>query len=1247
MKKRILSGIFLTLISSTSVFGVFGGGSGTEANPYHIWDPHDLVELSRQPELWDKHFIQMADLDLGDPNLPPLTPIGNNSNQFTGGYNGNGQSIKNIEMTFSVNYGGVFGYINHATISKLTLINPKMTGLADVRCVGCLCGIAYNSTIEDCAIENGSVTGGSNSQSFGLLVGSNYSTLNRITCSGTVSGFYNVGGVVGYGSGSIYDSSFSGTVSGHYYVGGFGGTIRAPNVFRCFSEGSVSGASHVGGFAGSLTSEISDCYSQCNISGYENVGGFNGYSTGPQGRFSVIKNCYASGIVSGTTGVGGMTGYMSISEYSNPTDFIGCFWDAEVNAGLPGIGNSSDPELLGESTVNMQTAQTFINAGWDFAGELDNGIWETWMIEFTPSYPTFSGFPFPGTGNPNDPYLISTANHLRLITENEIFWSSHIKMTDDIDLEYEPIAHISIFRGVFDGDGHSILHFGNKDKTWDPLPLFLNVEEGVIKNLTYINPYIKRIPDSIYSRALTLSEYVRENSMIVNCHVINGHLEADPGTQENPGGNASGFIGTNEASYISQCSFQGTVIGFQPSGFIGSNNMGTITDCSADVNVQGEQDGSGFIAYNGGQISRCSTKGTVRSNYNSAGFIGHNDGYQNVDNPQYDFQGYISECSSFCSVYSDLSMNTNAAGFVVMNINAVLENCCAQGTVSGYWADGFSGLHSINHMGTNAALINCYSSAQLTGTNKRGLVASLEGNASIQNCFWDTQTSGTATSAGGTGKTTAQMQTQSTFTNWDFNTVWGMGTYPVLQWELSPLQPQIDAATDGDVIIVQPGIYTGRLYIKGKNITLASTDPTDPDIVAATILQGVGVGPVVTFDGTEHETCVLTGFTVTGGATSKRGGGICGNGTQAGIFNCTIQDNSAAYGGGIDQCHGRIEQCIIANNSASANGGGFAICGGVITNCLVYGNSAASYGGGLHNCNGSIVNCTISDNKASSNGGGVSYSRGIITNCVIWGNSMENVFGCSSPAYSCWAEASGEGNIVTDPLFVDSANRDYHLLPDSPCIDAGDPASDFSLEPKPNGGRVNVGAYGNTDDAALSQDGLVPLGFEIINKIRTGRTVFTYELAVTVQNTNDYAMEDVLLQLVDADDAVLSVQDDQVALPLIGVAEVQTSRDTFSLTIDRSEPIITGRLAWKLTYYVQGQAQSASLLTMPLSAIDLIPGDITGEGDVNLKDFAALSQQWQQTPGTPSADIAQPLDNYVGIEDLLYLTENWLGVVTE
>ena len=59
--------------------------------------------------------------------------------------------------------------------------------------------------------------------------------------------------------------------------------------------------------------------------------------------------------------------------------------------------------------------------------------------------------------------------------------------------------------------------------------------------------------------------------------------------------------------------------------------------------------------------------------------------------------------------------------------------------------------------------------------------------------------------------------------------------------------------------------------------------------------------------------------------------------------------------------------------------------------------------------------------------------------------------------------------ISEDPLFVDPDNGDFHLLPDSPCIDAGKPSSDYSNEPNPNGCQVNMGAYGNTAEATSKE----------------------------------------------------------------------------------------------------------------------------------------------------------------------------------
>src|SRR3989338_1534275 len=85
---------------------------------------------------------------------------------------------------------------------------------------------------------------------------------------------------------------------------------------------------------------------------------------------------------------------------------------------------------------------------------------------------------------------------------------------------------------------------------------------------------------------------------------------------------------------------------------------------------------------------------------------------------------------------------------------------------------------------------------------------------------------------------------------------------------------------------------------------------------------------------------------------------------------------------------------------------------------------------------------------------------------VFW----QNYFGKKLPIGKTQYDPTGKnGNISLDPLFVNSRAGDYHERTGSPHIDAGNPKSDFSLEPQPNGGRVNMGVFGNTPEATLSR----------------------------------------------------------------------------------------------------------------------------------------------------------------------------------
>ncbi len=348
------------------------------------------------------------------------------------------------------------------------------------------------------------------------------------------------------------------------------------------------------------------------------------------------------------------------------------------------------------------------------------------------------------------------------------------------------------------------------------------------------------------------------------------------------------------------------------------------------------------------------------------------------------------------------------------------------------------------------------------------------------------------------------------------------GDYPTIQ-------AAIDAARHGCEIIVSPGVYYENIYFHGKSIILRSTDPTSPTIVASTIIDGNQAGSVVTFSGTEYRTCMLSGFTITNGRTYM-GGGILGNGTTAtiennnitsntadvgyagggGLYNCdgtiqyntisgnladgsggglvwcngtiqhnTISGNSADDGGGLSQCGGTINNNRISANLATAGGGGLSWCLGTIQNNVISGNSAG-FGGGLDNCWATIQNNTIYGNVASYSGGGLyDCTRwSMIRNCIIWQNTANSggaqFDDCNTPSYSCiqdWT-GGGTGNISDNPQLVDPANGDFHLLPSSPCIDAGGTVTltqDFEGNPRPWDGTSETRGDGSDYDIGADE----------------------------------------------------------------------------------------------------------------------------------------------------------------------------------
>ena len=232
----------------------------------------------------------------------------------------------------------------------------------------------------------------------------------------------------------------------------------------------------------------------------------------------------------------------------------------------------------------------------------------------------------------------------------------------------------------------------------------------------------------------------------------------------------------------------------------------------------------------------------------------------------------------------------------------------------------------------------------------------------------------------------------------------------------------------------------------------------------------------------------ITNCTITGNTAEEFGGGL--SKCDGLIINCTIIGNAAEdYGGGLYWCDGPITSCTISGNTAEEYGGGLGWCDGPITNCIISGNWANNggglYGGGGDNpYYGAINNCTVTGNSAN-NTGGLSGYNGSISNSIVWGNSSGQVFDSSIPTYSCiqdWT-GGGEGNISVDPLFADTtstdpAQWDLHLLPGSPCIDAGtnsppDGLAEFDLDGNPRviDDQVDMGAYEYQNERPIANAG--------------------------------------------------------------------------------------------------------------------------------------------------------------------------------
>ena len=248
----------------------------------------------------------------------------------------------------------------------------------------------------------------------------------------------------------------------------------------------------------------------------------------------------------------------------------------------------------------------------------------------------------------------------------------------------------------------------------------------------------------------------------------------------------------------------------------------------------------------------------------------------------------------------------------------------------------------------------------------------------------------------------------------------------------------------------------------------------------------------------------LTDCTFSRNYAGHSGGGIDNNSSSPTMKNCNFIGNlSGVYGGAMSdsQAGSVVSGCIFRGNSAEYGGAIYDSKGNTsLTDCAFMGNSGQS-GGGIFTGDTSFItlrNCTfagnsgLSGNAVACNGvgsWGPAWSKVELTNCILWDGGDEIWVNDDSRIVVAYSDVQGGwpgvGNIDSAPCFGDPNNGDYHLKSQagrwdanegrwtrddvtSPCIDAGDPMSHIGHEPFPNGGIINMGAYGGTAEASKS-----------------------------------------------------------------------------------------------------------------------------------------------------------------------------------
>ena len=743
--------------------GCSGGCNGYELTASLDFDQNDDGVITGADPAWWNGGAGWEPLG---GNINPGTDI--SGNKFSGVFEGNHHTIANLFINRSGRKAvGLFGGTGwNASIRNLNLTDANVTGRERV---GALVGYSEGSVATSSA--SGEVT--ATDQNVGGMVGLLGGRITGSYASVTVSGGRQVGGLVGY----VYDT---GSIAGSYATGSVtssggdtGGLVGLQHgiVRASYATGSVTATGTAGGLTGALQGSVEASYSTGRVqSGGSNVGGLVGLIRGAGAVTNGYWDTNTSSQPNSAAGMGKTT-----AQLQTPTGYNGIYsgwnlnldsapaaddpWDFGTNAEYPAL--KSDFDGNGAATVAEFGNQPRSGAPVDYDGDGDGLIGVASLIQLNAIRWDLDGdgaaadagyavaFPNPvagmGCSGGCNGYELTASldfdqNDDGVITGADPAWWNGGAGWEPLGGNINPGSDIGVnkFGGVFEGNDHTIA------------------------NLLINRPGHK---------AVGLFGGTGWNASIRNLNLTGAVVRG----QERVGA----LVGYSEGSVAtSSASGEVTATGQNVGGMVGLLG-GSITGSYASVTVSGGRRVGGLVGYlhDTASIAGSYATGTVNGAFEVGGLVGHS-------RPN-------SQVSRSFATGSVTSSGGDTGGLVGLQHGIVRASYATGGSVTAAGTAG--GLSGALRGSVDAS----YSTGQVSGgSNVGGLVGLIRGAGAVTNSYWDTGTSSQPNSAGGTGKTTSQLQMPTgyngIYSGWNLNLdsdpadddPWDFGTnaqYPALK----------------------------------------------------------------------------------------------------------------------------------------------------------------------------------------------------------------------------------------------------------------------------------------------------------------------------------------------------------------------------------------------------------------------------------------------------------------------------------